>query len=237
VAWLWAGCAGQIEGPAPQGEALTGRLSIRVDPPSGTDVVAIRVKVVPGGSACSATALQEKVGVIRPDVTLGPAHPVTDLFFVLEPGSFRICGTPISDLMKGTSSATCAAAQTDAMVMAEGTTEVELVSQCKGAPRGGLDVLATLNRPPVITQLDLLPSKLVLVGNDVDMVVTADDPDVDFLTFAFSQIAGPAPATITPSGAHALFNASVAGDYQVRVVVTDGRGGSVSLTFPIHVAG
>jgi hypothetical protein len=237
VAWLGAGCAGQIEGPSPEVAELTGRLGIRVDPPTGTDVVAIRVKVVPAGSACGAPPLQEKVAVIRPDVVLGPAHPVSDAFFVLAAGSFRVCATPISDVMTGTASAVCGPAESVAMVMPEGTTEIELVSQCKGEARGGLDVLGTLNRPPVITALDLSPSKLVLVGNDVDMVVTADDPDLDFLTFTFTQVSGPAPATITPMGAHAVFTASVAGDYQVRVVVTDGRGGSATLTFPIHVAG
>jgi hypothetical protein len=237
LAWLWAGCAGQIEDSSPEVGALTGQLSIRVDPPAGTDVVAFRVKVVPATSDCSAPPLQEKTGEIRPDVVLAPAHPVADVFFVLGEGSFRVCGTPLRDAMTGTRSAICGAAESVAMVMAEVTTEIELVSQCRGMAHGGLDVLGTLNRPPVITDLDMLPSKLVLVNNDVDIVVTADDPDFDSLTFTFTQVSGPAMATLTPMGSRARFNTAVAGDYEIRVVVTDGRGGTAALTFPIHVAG
>jgi hypothetical protein len=226
----------EIELPSQVGE-LSGRLSIRVDPPSGTDVVAIRVKVVAATSDCSSPALQEKIGVIRPDVVLSPAHPVADAFFVLAPGSFRVCATPLSAVMGLVPSATCAPAESVAMVMAEVTTEIVLTSQCKGTPTGGLDVLAELNRPPMITDLVLAPSKLVLVGNRVDIEVTAADPDRDFLSFEFTQVSGPAPASLMSVGSHATFRATVAGDYEIRVVVTDGRGGSAALTFPIHVAG
>jgi hypothetical protein len=207
-------------------------------PFEGTDVVAVKVKVVPGFSDCDGAPVGEKIGLIRPDVTLAPRHPVTDTFFALPVGDYHVCATPLSSVDPVTPSEICAPTEGAATVMAQLTTEIFLVSQCAGASSGGLDVVTSLNRPPVITDLDLLPSKLVLADHDVEIEVTATDPDNDFfLTFTFTQVDGPAMATITPHGSSATFRASAGGTYQVRVVVTDGKGGQTALTFPIHVAG
>jgi hypothetical protein len=235
---MGAGCEGignEIE-PAP-GDVSMGKLAVTVVPFSGTDVVAIRVKIVAGSADCRAMALQQKTGAIRPDVTLAPNHPVTDAFFVLPEGMFRACLTPLSDT-RGTPSALCGPADGVAMVMAGATTEVSIVSQCKGDPRGGLDVLASLNRPPLINALDLLPSKLALVNHDVEIRVDATDPDRDFdITFTFTQVSGPAMGTLSVMGSRAIFRASAPGTYEIRVVVSDGRGGQTALTFPILLAG
>jgi hypothetical protein len=222
------------ESPEP---VSVGRLAITMAPFTGTDVVAIKVKVVPGSSDCSAMMVQQKTGTIRPDVTLAPGHPVTDTFFVLPLGTFRACLIPLSHL-PGTPSSQCAPADGLAQVIAGATTEVQIFSQCKGDPRGGLDVLAALNRPPMIDALHLDPSKLALVDHDITISVDASDPDFDFpLTFTFSQVSGPSTATLTVMGSHAIFRASVAGEYEVQVVVSDDHGGHTTLTFPLHLAG
>jgi hypothetical protein len=233
---LVGGCAdGEPETTEP---VSVGRLAIVMVPFEGTDVVAIKVKVVPGTSDCTGAPVEEKIGLIRPDVTLAPRHPVADTFFALPVGSYHICVTPLSHVDPITPSQICRPTEGAATVIAELTTEIFLVSQCAGAPAGGLDVVASLNRPPLITDLNVLPSKLVLHDHDVEIAVTATDPDNDFsLSFSFTQVDGPEMATITPHGSSATFRASAGGTYQIRVVVTDGKGGQAALTFPIHVAG
>jgi hypothetical protein len=235
---LGSACVPSAEVEQAPDDVSVGRLAISVVPFMGTDVVAIKVKIVPGSSSCSAMAVQEKTGLIRPDVTLAPAHPVTDAFFVLPPGSFRACLTPVSDAARGTPSATCGPVDGVTTIMSGSTTELSLISQCKGDPRGGLDVLAALNRPPTIDDLNMVPSKLALVDHDVVIKVSASDPDRDSpLTFTFSQVSGPSTGTLTPNGANATFRASVAGTYELRVTVSDGKGGQTALIFPIILAG
>jgi hypothetical protein len=237
VGSVGSGCAENADDAPASDDISVGRLAISMVPLPGTDVVAIKVKIVPSSSSCTAMALQEKTDDIRPDVALAPRHPATDAFFVLPPGSFRACITPLSDVLHKTPSALCTPADGVGTVLAKATTEIEVISQCNGTPTGGLDVLAALNRPPMITDLSLLPSKLVVAGNDVQIVVTATDPDLDFnLSFAFTQVDGPAMGTLTSSGATATFRPPVGGNYAIRVVVSDGKGGQAALTFPILVA-
>jgi hypothetical protein len=230
-------CVPSVEVEEKPDDVSVGRLAVTMVPFTGTDVVAIKVKVVPGSAACTAAALQEKTERIRPDVTLAPGHPVADAFFVLPLGMFRACITPLSDLTRGTPSSTCGPADGLATVMAGATSEISVISQCKGEPRGGLDVLAALNRPPIINDLNMVPSKLALINHDVVIEVSASDPDFDFLTFRFTQVSGPSTGTLTSSGPMATFRASVAGTYEIHVVVSDDRGGSIALTFPIILAG
>jgi hypothetical protein len=241
VGSLGGGCVDSDEAGQPTDGVSVGRLALVMVPPEGTDVVAVKVKIVPDFSDCTGVQIQTKIGLIRPDVMLSPGHPAADAFFVLPVGSYRVCVTPLSDIARNTPSQICSAVEQVFKVMAQVTTEAFLDSQCAGAQSGGLDVAVSLNRPPLIENLDILPSKLVLAGNNVFIQVMASDPDRDFLTFTFTQVSGPAMATITPSGATptsatAVFQAPTGGKYEVRVVVTDGRGAQAALTFPILVA-
>jgi hypothetical protein len=120
-------------------------------------------------------------------------------------------------------------------VVAEQTSEVLLVSQCRGQPNGGLDVVVALNDPPRITGLDIAPSKFVTTCQSATVTVTATDPDGDAITYDWAVLSGPDGFSLHASGATATFSGP-AGDYLLDVVARDAHAASTMLTFPIHVS-
>jgi hypothetical protein len=168
----------------------------------------------------------------------GDAHPFGDALFVLPPGDYRVCATPL--LADGTASPDCAPVEGTATVIAEATVEIVLVSQCAGDPKGALDVVVALNDPPHIANLTLDPSKFSENCGPVTMAVSASDPNGDALTYTWTLVAAPAgqTATLTDLGGGAgLFEGTGPGAYSITVVVGDGHSATASLTFPIHVSG
>ena len=67
-----------------------------------------------------------------------------------------------------------------------GKGELNLSGQCNGR----LNAVAALNRPPVIHEVEYRPSKFTFECEDVEICVTASDPDGDPLEFAFEQTGG-----------------------------------------------
>ncbi|MEZ4269436.1 MAG: hypothetical protein R3F39_24005 [Myxococcota bacterium] len=168
----------------------------------------------------------------------GDAHPFGDALFVLPPGDYRVCATPL--LADGSPSPDCAAVEGTATVIAEVTVEIVLISQCDGDPTGALDIVTALNDPPHIDGLGLDPSKFSENCAPVTMNVSASDPNGDTLGYTWTLLSAPAgqTATLTDLGAGSgVFEATGPGAYSVQVVVDDGHGATASLTFPIHVSG
>ncbi len=163
-------------------------------------------------------------------------HAFADGLFVLQPGQYLVCATPLRD--DGTPSEECHPGADVFEVVAEETAEGVIYLQCDGDPSGGLDVIAALNDPPHIDDLEIAPSKFIDVCEDAVINVTASDPNGDPLAYAWAIVDGPAGhnAAIVGAGAQASFETDMAGNYQIEVVVSDGHGGEARLTFPIHVS-
>lgn len=214
--------------PAPTGR-LSASLSLTTD--AAHDVSAMDYKVVPKGATCDATAIAQR-RVPAPAANGG--RQTFDAFFVLPPGDYHVCVTPMGG---ETPSRSCGRAESDATVTPQKTTEIILVSQCRGNPNGGLDVATTLNDPPSIDDLAIRPSKFISTCDQATLAATASDPNGDALSYAWAIVDGPTGgALVSPTGNPATFSATTAGDYTVQLTVSDSHGANVSLTFPMHVA-
>lgn len=201
------------------------------------DVTAILFTVVAADQGCDGEAITSELVPLEAEAlsaSLGGSgtHAFADGFFVLEPGDYRICATP---LVGDASSPVCGSAEAQATVAPNETTELVLVSQCEAVDNGGLDVVVTLNDAPVVTDLTFTPSKFITVCESLTASATASDPNADELTYDWSIVSGPDGASLSGSGASATF-AGAAGSYSLQLTVSDGYGGSGRLTFPVHVA-
>ncbi len=164
-------------------------------------------------------------------------HAFADGLFVLQPGAYLVCATPLR--ADGEDSEDCAPGAAIFGVNAEETTEDVLYLQCEGDPSGGLDVVAALNDPPHIDDLGIAPSKFIDMCEEAVISLEASDPNGDPLAYEWAILDGPpdAEAEIVGMGAEVLFRTLTIGDYTLEVVVTDGHGGEARLSFPIHVSG
>lgn len=207
--------------------------------PSTHDVTAVRFDLVPPDSGCDAPALATLTVPIEselaPAAVLGEEaaeHHFAGGSFTLAPGDYRACATPLR--ADSSPSDECAQASDLTTVVAEQATQLTLVSQCQGAPNGGLDVAVALNDPPRITGVVATPSAFITVCESASIAVTAEDPNGDVLTYAWSVVAGPEGASLRPSAAFATFSGGP-GDYVLRVAATDTHAAETSLLISIHV--
>jgi hypothetical protein len=230
-----AGCSsgfkpggGQAEGVGMIHAALSGL-------PDG--IASVRVDVLSNGITVTSKTV--------PTAAAGSPPPLADAFFVLAPGMYTVVATPLD--AGGKALDQCQPAMTSAIVSPSITTEVILVLHCAGTPNGGLDVVITADQPPLITGLEFDPSKFTQVCEPVKITVEATSPDgmsVD-LTYDWAIVSSPqndtgqpapgSPGELVPKGDTALFDTRAAGDFTLKVVVSDASG-SASLSFPIHVA-
>lgn len=217
-----------------------GTLSAKLMSASPHDVTQVYYRVVASDQDCSGVAVAEAVSALEAEAlpgSLAPegssdTHRFSDALFTLEPGTYRLCATPLA--MAGYPSLDCAPTETLATVVPNVTTEVVLVSQCTGDSKGGLDGVVVLNDPPVIDNVTITPSKFVTTCEDATLTASVSDPDGDEIATVAWQLLTPG-ATLTSMGTTATFRATTPGDYQVEVVATDANGGVGSLTVPIHV--
>lgn len=158
-----------------------------------------------------------------------------DVLMTLRPGDYRAVATPLD--ADGGPSQRCGRAAADVNVQRGRTTEIVLAMQCGDGGTGGLDVVLTLEHPPVITDLQLDPSKFVDACQPTLARVTVVDAEADTLTYAWSQLDGPAELLLNGNGAAAWIAGDTAGTYEVEVVVTDAGGATAALSFPVHVQG
>jgi hypothetical protein len=233
-------CGGTSNGDSNEAGSIQAGLTVGS---SRHDVTAINYKVVDVNSTCNDPPLAEITSVLETeDLPSGVlpagsgAHAGAAGLFVLPPGTYRICATPLGP---NGPSAECAATEGTASVIPEAATEILLVSQCGAADgSGGLDVIAALNDPPKITNLGVAPSKFIIACETATLSAVAADPDGDQFGYSWTVVSAPtgSEARLQATDAVATFAADSPGDYQVRLAVTDIHGGSSSLTFPIHVS-
>jgi PKD domain len=202
------------------------------------DVTSVHYKIVSAGGACSDPAIAETTSALEeeslPNSVLPPGantHAGADGLFALPPGNYLICATPMAE---SGPSLECAPTQGTALVVPESTTEMVLVSQCAGDVNGGVDVGVALNDPPLISDIDVAPSKFITECESATITVTAEDPDGDAISYGWELIAG--AGTLATVDNVAQFTPDGAGDATLKVTVTDAIGGSAALTFPIHVS-
>jgi hypothetical protein len=116
-------------------------------------------------------------------------HPFADHFEVLPAGCYNVTATPLA--ADSSASEDCAAAFTNDVQVDDGyTTEIFMISQCKGAAVGAIDTVVALNRPPELVSLTFSPSKFITAGAKTTVCVTATDPDGDPLEIEWDQIGG-----------------------------------------------
>jgi hypothetical protein len=221
----------------------TGKLSAALSGAGiASDITGLHYYVLPASEPCGGAAIEDKVVPLADQnlpARLGPPgtgdlHKFGDGLFTLPEGRYHVCVTPLGT--DGNPSARCHEASGFATVVAQATTEIVLVSMCDGSPDGALDTAVALNEPPMITNIGIDPGKFLYMCQQATVSITANDPEGDVLTYDWSVISGPTGAQLTPNGATATFSANAVGDYEVKVVVTDVFGATVSLTFPMHVS-
>ncbi|MFT6399319.1 MAG: streptogramin lyase [Bradymonadia bacterium] len=173
---------------------------------------------------------------ISPD---GTNHAFSDLLTLVPPGDCHVVATPMQD--PDTPSEVCAPSEADVTIEPESTTEIVLISQCEGVAAGALDVIAGLNTPPTIVDIDIEPSKFIIQCEWVTITIDAIDPDGDEVTYTWEVTLTPAGAAseyqLDADGNSADFSADTPGYYEITVTAADESGAGTSLTFPIHVSG
>jgi hypothetical protein len=230
-------CGSQPIGEPPEDPVGSLRAAIEMGP-STHDVTSVRFDLVAPDSGCDAPALATLTvpleAELAPAAVSGSeaaAHHFASGLFTVAPGDYRACATP---LRSDSSSDECAQASDVTTVEAEHATQLTLVSQCEGAPAGGVEVAVELNDPPQITEVTVTESTFITDCESAHISVTAEDPNEDALTYAWSVVSGPASASLHPSDAAATFSGGP-GEFVLRVVATDTHGAEASFSFAIHV--
>ena len=115
-------------------------------------------------------------------------HIFADQFFYLPAGCYDVTTTPLN--AKGAASDECRQAEKSEIRVKDGeTTERQLINQCPGAPRGGLDVVSTVNHEPEfqVDGIEYKPSKFAQSCWPTQVCATAKDPDGDPLEFVWEE--------------------------------------------------
>lgn len=237
VAGFTFGCGSQPMGSS--GDRVGSlRAAVEVGP-SAHDVTAVRFDLVSPDTNCDAPALATLSVPLEtelaPEAVLageGATHRFASGLFAVAPGDYRACATPLR--ADSNASDECAQASEIATVGPEQSTQLTLVSQCRGTPSGGADVAVELNDPPRITALTVTESTFITVCESANIAVTAEDPNDDALSYEWTIVSGPDGGSLRPADAAATFSGSP-GDYVLRATVTDAHAATASLLFTIHV--
>jgi hypothetical protein len=131
-------------------------------------------------------------------------HPFADHFEVVPAGCYDVKATPLNS--QGTVSEECAGAMAQDIEVVDGeTTEIFMISQCKGAEAGAMDSVVAFNHPPVLVNLSYSPGKFTAKGTLTTVCATAVDPNSDPIDFEWSledggMCSGPTVASSTIDG-------------------------------------
>ena len=133
----------------------------------------------------------------------GSSHPFADHFEAVPAGCYDIQATPLTP--DGSVSTECAGALAQDIQVKDGeTTEVFMISQCKGAEVGAVDAVVAYNKPPQLGSLTYSPSKFAWKGALTTICATAIDPNEDPIEFEWSLEAGGACTGPTVSSSELL---------------------------------
>jgi hypothetical protein len=152
----------------------------KIDPLNRTLTVRLENMMLPGGIPAFENSPLDN----------NSAHPFADHFEVVPAGCYNLKALPLTK--DGALSADCAAAWASGVTVVDGeTTEVFLISQCKGTAVGAVDTTVALNQPPTILELNYQPSKFIRAGDKDIICVTAGDPNGDPIAFSWAHADGP----------------------------------------------
>jgi archaellum component FlaF (FlaF/FlaG flagellin family) len=152
----------------------------KIDPLSRTITVQLEKIMLPGGIPAFENSPLDKTS----------AHPFADHFEVVPAGCYDINATPLTK--DGDLSTDCATAWAKGTKVEDGeTTEVFLISQCKGTAVGAVDTTVAFNKPPTILNLTYQPSKFISAGDKDVICATAGDPNGDPISFTWDHADGP----------------------------------------------
>ena len=160
-------------------------------------------------------------------------HIIADQFFLVDAGCYDVTTTPLQ--ADEQPSDDCSPATEERVAVEDSaTTEILLVNQCKGASRGGLDVIGSVNHPPEVDNLEFTTSKFLSsceAQNEVCLTVSdADDDPVEVEWSAAGSgtftgdISPVQPAQQQPDGTWescARLATNRPGDYTFRATVYD----------------
>jgi len=190
----------------------------KIDALNRTITVKLESMMLPGGISAFENSPLDK----------NSAHPFSDHFELVPAGCYNIDALPLTN--NGDASSDCAPAWAKGIPVLDGeTTEVFLISQCKGAAVGAVDTIVALNQPPALEQVKYLPSKFISVGDTGSICVTASDPNGDPVEFAWTNV-GPVcdqPRVVANDTAGKLttqcvaLSATMAGSFMFEVKIYD----------------
>ncbi|MFP4597639.1 MAG: hypothetical protein ACOC9J_05065 [Persicimonas sp.] len=154
-------------------------------------------------------------------------HLFADQYFDLAPGCYDVLVEPIQ--ANGDPSEDCWSAHQDGVqVFPSTTTEILLIMQCRGEETGGLDVIASVNHPPQIDDLQFEPSKFTC-EEQTRVCLTISDPDSDPMDVVWTTGSSDAQVISTSQQtdadgntiACATIESSTPGSYDIKATVYD----------------
>jgi len=224
---IHAGCEPGVR----ETDGARGTLSVALESSQTSDVSAVRFEIVSFEQACGSAPIASLTKTLLRHSS-APGHAFSGALFLLAPGNYRVCASPLSG---ESASAECAPVDGLATVIAGQTAQLALTSQCRGAGAGALGVTVTLNHPPSITSLNVNPSDYITVCESLTLSAAASDPDGDEFLFHWSQLFGPAGANLRANQAEVVLSGPE-GDYLIGLTVDDGKGGVATLSVPAHIS-
>lgn len=220
-AFALAACA-KHDAPEP-----TSSLSVQALVANDTDVRSMRYEIVgcsDGNPIVKVRPLEDQAipGNI-PELQNQPLdaaseHLFADLFQTVPAGCYNITVTPL-DQADNVSSDCAPAAKQGVQVVEGKTTEVFMISQCHGVDPGALDIIAAMNREPVLEDVAFTDSKFVC-GSSEEVCARASDPDSDPLEFVLTAAAGCDVTSTEVAADHACWSVSCPVPRKVDLTVT-----------------
>lgn len=163
-------------------------------------------------------------------------HFLADCFFLVEPGMWTVESIEVIGLDGAVLECCEAEFQPEVAVVEGETSEFGAELTCDVVGPGALDIYGWLNRPPILKDIDIYPSKFGYPCMPRYLQVAAEDMEGDNFTFEWEVLE--APGTKYALWEHdywAVFVGFSPGTYQLKVTVRDEHGAATSLQFPIHV--
>ena len=191
-------------------------LGLSVDPIGNTDIAAVRFNIDPVVCPQPPNDTQAPASNPGPRITefedvflpggipefeenpydAESQHLAADRYFFLDAGCYDITAEPLSTKAGAGGqpqvSKQCKTAEVEDVRVRDGrTTEKQMIIQCPGEPRGGLDAVATVNHEPSFDDVRPQPDKFAETCYPTQLCAEVTDPDGDPMTLQWRQIAGP----------------------------------------------